>query len=123
MTTFELNGLTYITSDEYMKMLAFIPQSVFYSDNKTLFNGKLYYKIKTSTFLQIKKKYDKHVLFNTKLEKCAELNNKGIRLEKDGKIDNSTNIKLFLKKEMKLFKSMKPTSTATATMLLIHLID
>lgn len=92
MTTFELNGLTYITSDEYMKMLAFIPQSVFYSDNKTLFNGKLYYKIKTSTFLQIKKKYDKHVLFNTKLEKCAELNNKGIQLEKNGKIDEAIQV-------------------------------
>lgn len=81
-----------LTREQYMAMIAFIPESVFYSDNETLINGKSFYRIPMEMYNTIKKKYDEYQERNRKLNRCAELNNKGIALEKSGDIDAAIDV-------------------------------
>lgn len=89
MTTFEHNGFTYVTPEEYKSMFAVLPQDVFYSNNEVSLNGNTFFKIKTPVYEKIKKKQNEYQEKVRMLNQCAELNDKGIALEKSGDISSA----------------------------------
>lgn len=89
MKSFQLNGFTYVPEETYKSLYAFLPQNVFYSDNKVTLNGGTYFKIKTPTYERIIKDHEEYQEKMKKLNQCAELNNKGIEFEKSGDIPSA----------------------------------
>ena len=81
-----MNEYTYISESEYMAMSAFIPLDVFYSDNEVVMGNRMYRKLKTTTYQTIRGRYEAYKVKNDKLNRCAELNNRGVACEKSGDI-------------------------------------
>ena len=86
MKSFQSNGFTYVPEETYKSLYAVLPQDVFYSDNEVSMNGGTYFKIKTPIYERIIKEHEAYQEKVRALNKCAELNEKGIELEKSGNI-------------------------------------
>ena len=81
------NGLYKANYDELFEYFrSFIPDSVYLRET----DG--YTTITESELATMRAKRKKHADFEAKLFKCVELNNKGIKLEKDGEIDAAISV-------------------------------
>lgn len=69
------------------KMMSCIPEEVFWRSQDALWNGKKYVEVSEQEYRTIMERYKKKQLNERRLSECAELNNKGIELEKNGEAD------------------------------------
>ena len=72
--------------DMFMYFRAFIPENVFFGEE----GGYITFTEAELATMRAKRK--RYADFEAKLFKCVELNNKGIKLEKDGEIDAAISV-------------------------------
>lgn len=73
------------------KMLACVPEDVFWRSQDALWNGKDYVEVSDSEYREITLRYERKQLDDKRLSECVELNNKGISFEKNGDIESAIN--------------------------------
>ena len=83
------NDYTLIPESEFMAMCAFIPEDLFYGAKEVTMGTRTYRQMKVSDYQEVKGRYEAYQERNGRLNRCAELNRKGIALEKSGNVKDA----------------------------------
>lgn len=86
------NDTTLIPKDEYLAMMAFIPEDIFYSDNEVKIGDRTYYRLTVREYQSIRGRFEAYRAKNAKLNRCSDLNTKGIELERSGDISGAVKV-------------------------------
>ena len=71
------------------KMLACVPEDVFWRSQDALWDGKDYVEVSDTEYREMMSRYERKQRDDNRLSKCVELNNEGILHEKNGDVESA----------------------------------